>query len=139
MNHSNLKKTNPPTLHKPFDNLYAHVVSVDCGRLHRISGIVAIDAERNNLAVGDLAGQITAVYEQITDALGAVGCDWGDVIHIYTFTTDMDAYVAAERTIAPSYLGLEPPASTLVQVSRLVDREWLVEVQVDAVGGTDGS
>jgi enamine deaminase RidA (YjgF/YER057c/UK114 family) len=46
----------------------------------------------------------------------------------------MDAYLAAEREIAPAYLGDRPPASTLVEVSRLVDREWLVEVQVDAIG-----
>jgi enamine deaminase RidA (YjgF/YER057c/UK114 family) len=58
------------------------------------------------------------------------------VIHIYTFTTDMDSYLAAERDIAPAYLGDHPPASTLIEVSRLVDRDWLVEVQVDAVGGT---
>jgi len=56
------------------------------------------------------------------------------VIHIYTFTTDMDAYLVAEREIASSYLGDSPPASTLVQVSRLVEADWLVEVQVDAVG-----
>ena len=66
-------------------------------------------------------------------ALAAAGCDWSNVVHLYTFTTDMDAYLEAEREIAPAFLGSAPPASTLIQVSRLVDHEWLVEVQVDAV------
>ena len=86
-----------------------------------------------NLHVGDMAAQIREVYEQVTIALAAVGCDWTNVVHIYTFTTDMDSYLAAEREIAPAFLGPEPPASTLVEVSRLVERDWLVEVQVDAI------
>jgi enamine deaminase RidA (YjgF/YER057c/UK114 family) len=35
--------------------------------------------------------------------------------------------------IARAYFGNRPPASTLLEVSRLVKLEWLVEVQVDAV------
>jgi enamine deaminase RidA (YjgF/YER057c/UK114 family) len=45
----------------------------------------------------------------------------------------MDAYITAEREIAPTFLGDKPPASTLFEVSRLVERDWLVEVQVDAI------
>lgn len=127
-------RTNPPALHVPVDNLYSHAVTVTGGtRLHRIGGQVAVDRAGANLAPGDMAAQIREVYDQVTTALAAVGCGWENVIHIYTFTTDMDAYLAAEREIAPAYLGSEPPASTLVEVSRLVDRAWLVEVQVDAV------
>ena len=36
----------------------------------------------------------------MTIALAAAGCTWAEVIHIYTFTTDMDSYLAAERDIA---------------------------------------
>jgi enamine deaminase RidA (YjgF/YER057c/UK114 family) len=125
-------RRNPPELHSPVDNLYSHVVSSQATTVHRIGGQVPVDRHGNNLHVGDMAAQIREVYEQVSTALAAVGCDWSNVLHIYTFTTDMDAYLAAERTIAPAFLGPEPPASTLVEVSRLVDREWLVEVQVDA-------
>ncbi len=49
-------------------------------------------------------------------------------------------YLEAEREIAPAYLGSDPPASALVEVSRLGDRDWLVEVQADAVSaGLEGS
>ncbi len=128
-----IARLNPPELHTPVDNLYTHVVSAPACRLHRIGGQVSVDRSGANLHAGDMAGQIREVYDQVTIALAAVGCGWADVVHIYTFTTDMDAYLAAEREIAPAYLGPEPPASTLVEVSRLVERDWLVEVQVDAV------
>ena len=136
MSSENIVKTNPPDLHVPVDNLYTHVVSARAGLVHRIGGQVAVDRNGANVAPGDMAAQIREVYRQVTIALAAVGCTWADVIHISTFTTDMDSYLAAERDIAPAYLGASPPASTLVEVSRLVDRDWRVEVQVDAVGGT---
>jgi 2-iminobutanoate/2-iminopropanoate deaminase len=126
-------KLNPAGLHRPVDNLYSHVVSATGGTLHRIGGMVAVDADGHNIAAGDMAGQIKSVYEQVSLALAAVGATWANVIHLYTFTTDMDSYLEAERQIAPAYLGERPPASTLIQVPRLVDKDWLVEVQADAV------
>jgi enamine deaminase RidA (YjgF/YER057c/UK114 family) len=127
-------KTNPTDLHVPVDNLYSHVVSARAaGVLHRVGGQVSVDASGANVHVGDMAGQIRWVYEQVAIALASVGATWRDVVHIYTFTTDMDRYLEAERQIAPEFLDSEPPASTLIQVSRLVDLDWLVEVQVDAV------
>jgi enamine deaminase RidA (YjgF/YER057c/UK114 family) len=136
MSSESIVKTNPPELHVPVDNLYTHVVSARAGWVHRIGGQVPVDQAGGNVAPGDMAAQIREVYRQVTIALAAAGCTWTEVIHIYTFTTDMDSYLAAERDIAPAYLGDHPPASTLVEVSRLVERDWLVEVQVDAVGGT---
>lgn len=126
-------KRNPPALHVPVDNLYSHVASAKAGQIHRVGGQVPVSQAGENLYVGDMAGQIREVYEQVTVALASVGCTWDNVVHIYTFTTDMDSYLAAERHIAPAYLGPMPPASTLIEVSRLVDKDWLVEVQVDAV------
>lgn len=94
---------------------------------------MAIDKEGKNIFVGDMAAQIRYCYEQVTMALEAVGLSWQDVVHIYTFTTDMDRYMKYELPIAKKFFGETPPASTLVEVRRLVDPAWLVEVQVDAV------
>jgi enamine deaminase RidA (YjgF/YER057c/UK114 family) len=133
MTSPHITKTNPSRLHVPVDNLYSHVTSVRGGTLHRIGGEVSVDDAGKNIHVGDMAGQIRWVYEQVTIALEAVGASWRDVVHIYTFTTDMDTYLEEERRIAPDFFGGEPPSSTLIEVSRLVERDWLVEVQVDAV------
>lgn len=133
MSQNSVAMTNPHQLHVPVDNLYSHVTSVVGGTLHRVGGQVSVDRSGANVHVGDMAGQIRWVYDQVTLALAAVDATWRDVMHIYTFTTDMDSYVTAEREIAPAYLGDRPPASTLIGVSRLVERDWLVEVQVDAV------
>ena len=124
---------NPDGLHAPVNNLYAHVVRATGGVTYRIGGQVPVGRDGRNLFVGNMPAQIRSCYEQVTLALESVGLSWPDVVHIYTFTTDMDAYLEAEPPIAKSFFGEEPPASTLVEVSRLVERDWLVEVQVDAV------
>ena len=128
-----VERLNPRGLHDPVNNLYAHVVRAAGGATYRIGGQVPVGAEGHNLFVGDMPAQINSCYEQVTLVLESVGLGWSDVVHIYTFTTDMDAYLEAEPPIAKSFFGEAPPASTLVEVSRLVERDWLVEVQVDAV------
>jgi 2-iminobutanoate/2-iminopropanoate deaminase len=125
---------NPDTLHKPIDNLYTHVVRAQGRYVYRIGGQVAIGLECENLGKGDMQEQLKVVYEMATRALAAVDLTWANVIHITTYTTDMDEYMKYEKPIAKASFGEKPPASTLVEVRRLVDPEWLVEIQVDAIG-----
>ena len=127
-----LEKINPTGLHAPRDNMLANVVRATGRTTYRIGGQVAVDADGNDVAVGDVAGQIRCCDEMVTRALEAVGLTWADVVHISTFTTDMDEYMRHEEAIARDDFGQEPPASTLLEVSRLGE-EVLVEVQVDAV------
>ncbi len=128
-----VEKINPDALHRPVDNLYTHIVRASGAVSYRIGGQVAFNRAGENVHQGDMAGQIRFCYEQVTIALEAVGLTWKDVVHIYTFTTDMDSYMQEETVIAKSFFGEDPPASTLVEVRRLVEKDWLVEVQVDAV------
>jgi enamine deaminase RidA (YjgF/YER057c/UK114 family) len=128
-----VERINSAALHPPMDNLYAHVVKATGRTTYRIDGQVAVDVKGEDVAVGDMAGQICCCYEMVTRALEAVGLTWEAVVHIYTFTTEMDGYLAHEQAIARDYFGDRPPALTLVEVTRLVKREWLVEVQVDAI------
>jgi len=125
---------NPPNLHEPFDNLYAQIVRSEGRYLYRISGQVSIGLKRENIGKGNMKEQLEVVYDMVARALHAVNLTWANVIHIYTFTTNMDEYMKYEKPIAKAAFGEKPPASTLVEVSRLVDPDWLVEVQVDAVG-----
>ena len=125
---------NPNTLHTPVDNLYTHVVRAQAKYVYRVGGQVAIGMQCENLGVGDMQEQLRVVYDMATRALQAVNLTWANVIHIYTFTTDMDEYMKYEKPIARAAFGENPPASTLVEVRRLVDPEWLVEIQLDAIG-----
>jgi len=128
-----IERINPPGLHRPVDDLYTHIVKAT-GTIYRIGGQVAIDEHGDDLHVGDMAAQIRSCYEQVDLALRSQNLGWDDVVHLYTFTTDMDSYLQEEKTVAEQFFAGRPPASTLVEVNRLVKPDWLVEVQADAVG-----
>ncbi len=128
-----IEKINPQKLHKPIDGLYAHIVRATGNVTYRIGGQVALDQDGKNCLEGNMAAQIKYCYEQVTWALESVGLAWKDVVHIYTFTTNMDEYMNHEKIIVRDFFDDDPPASTLVEVKRLVDPAWLVEVQVDAI------
>ena len=129
-----IEYSNPEGLHRPTDNMYSHLSKAHGTMAYRIGGQVAVSEDGSNVGVGDMAAQIRCCYDMITRALESVGLTWRSVTHLYTFTVDLDSYLAEEQTIARNYFGDWPPPSTLVEVTRLVDRDWLVEVQADAVG-----
>ena len=121
----------PDTLARPFG--YSHVVDVPAGRIVYISGQVPLDAAGNLVGEGDFGAQVRQVFENLTAALTAAGAAWDDVVKLNYFVRDIGE-VAALRAIRDEYVNTEqPPASTLVEVSRLFRDDVLVEIQAVAV------
>jgi enamine deaminase RidA (YjgF/YER057c/UK114 family) len=126
---------NPPFLHEPVDAMYSHIsVATGFGAVYRIGGQVPVDAAGENVAIGEIAGQIEACYEFVTRSLGHFGLGWPAVTHLLIFTTRLSSYMEHEPRIAPRFFGDSAPPSTLVEVKALVDDDWMVEIQADAVG-----
>ncbi|GLZ11929.1 enamine deaminase RidA [Actinomadura sp. NBRC 104425] len=123
---------NPPTL-APGPG-YSHVISVDTpGRLVVISGQIALDADGALVGPGDLRAQTRQVFTNLHTALTAAGADWRHVIKLGYFLRDA-SQVAVVREVRNEMLppGIAP-ASTLVEVSRLVRDDLLIEVEALAV------
>lgn len=121
---------NPPTLSTPTG--YTHVVEARGGRTLYISGQVALDSSGNVVGKGDFAVQATQVFENLKAALQAGGASLGDVAKMNMYVVDM-SNVQALREIRAKYFTGSPPASTLVEVSRLAREEFLLEIEVIAV------
>ena len=121
----------PDTLPRPFG--YSHVVDAPAGRIVFVSGQVPLDAVGNLVGEGDFAAQVRQVFENLTAALAAADASWGDVVKLDYFVRDIGE-VAALRAIRDEYVNTDqPPASTLVEVSRLFRDDVLVEVEAVAV------
>jgi reactive intermediate/imine deaminase len=125
-----MKHINPPSLSRPRG--YTHVVEVSAGRTIYVSGQVALDAEGRLVGKNDVAAQTRQVFDNLTAALAASGAGLDAVVKITVFMTDVSE-VQVFRDIRDTYFGGSPPASSLVQVSRLVLPELLVEVEAIAV------
>ena len=121
----------PDTLPRPFG--YSQIVDAPAGRIVFLSGQVPLDAAGNLVGEADFAAQVRQVFENLTAALAAADASWSDVVKLNYFVRDIGE-VAALRAIRDEYVNTEqPPASTLVEVSRLFRDDVLVEVEAVAV------
>lgn len=123
---------NPPGVGKPVKPYYSNCVKVAPGPLLFISGQVPIDASGNSVGSNDMVAQGRQVFANLRANLRANGAELEDVVKLTLFVTDMRAFhelSALRSELWPS----EGPASSLVEVSRLADPQWLIEVEAVAV------
>jgi len=104
-------------------------------RLIYVSGQVAIDESGTLVGKGDAAKQAEQVFKNIHRILTDCGATIGDIVKLNWYFRNMSdrAAIVAERD---RFLGTHRPASTAVEISRLVNEDWLIEVDcVAAVRG----
>jgi reactive intermediate/imine deaminase len=108
-------------------NGYSHAVEFD-GRMVAVSGQVPLDAAGNLVGRDDIRAQARQVFENLTTALTAAGATWEDVVMLTVYLTDL-ADLADFRSVRDEYISAErPPASSLVQVSGLVNAAFRIEI-----------
>jgi enamine deaminase RidA (YjgF/YER057c/UK114 family) len=106
--------------------------AVRVGNMVAVGGTAPIGADGKTVGVGDPAAQTRRCFEIIEQALKGAGASLEDVIRTRTFLTDISYWEACGRTHGEIF-GEIRPASTMIQVSRFIDPEWLVEIEADAV------
>lgn len=123
---------NPPGLATPRG--YTHVVEVPAGRrLLFLSGQVPLDTAGNLRGGSDFRAQARQVFENLGAALAGAGADFDDVVKLNFYILDI-RHLPALREVRDQYVNVSaPPASTLVEVSRLFREGVLLEVDAVAV------
>ena len=107
-------------------NGYSHAVAFS-GQLVAVSGQVPLDGQ-GRLAGQDARAQVRQVFDNLTAALAAAGASMEHVVKLTVYLTDL-ADLDAFREVRDEYISLDkPPASTLVQVSGLVNPAFRVEI-----------
>lgn len=123
---------NPDRLPVPYG--YTHVVEARNGRMIYISGQVALDRDGQVVGIGDLAAQTKQVFENIKTALEAADASFEDVVKLTFFLTDI-SQIQVVRDIRDLYVNTaNPPASSAVEVRRLINEHLLIEIEAIAVG-----
>ena len=125
-----IERMNPQGLSTPTG--YSHVVSTRGGRTVYIAGQVALDAQGRIVGAGDLAAQTRQVFANLDIALKAAGATFANVVKTNYYLRDA-SQVAVIREIRAKYFTKELPASTLIEVPRLANPDFLIEIEVIAV------
>ena len=97
-----------------------------------ITGTAPVTPDGTVHAPGDGYEQAIRCLEIIQDALASLGGSIEDVVRTRIFVTDIERWEEYGRAHR-EFFGTHPPATTLVEVSRLIHADMLIEIEADAV------
>ena len=94
------------------------------------AGITARDSEGEVVGKGDMRAQMEMCFQNVGDVLRAAGTDFNHVLKWTMYTTDIDEFSKNSDVYKRHFIN--HPASTLVEVRRLIFPEMLVEIEAVA-------
>jgi enamine deaminase RidA (YjgF/YER057c/UK114 family) len=109
---------------------YSRAVRVD-GRIW-VSGTTSTGSDGSIVGKGDPYAQAKQAIANIERALVAAGAGLADVVRTRIYVTDIAHWQDIGRAHGEAFADIRP-ASTMVEVSRLIDPDLLVEIEADAV------
>ena len=111
----------------PFEDVYGYSRAVRIGDSVWVSGTCARGAALD----GDAHVQTADAIAIVRDALTQAGASLADVVRTVAYVTNIDDMPLVARAHAEAF-GAIRPAATIVEVAKLADPKYLVELQVDA-------
>lgn len=115
----------------PWEPVVGYSRAVRVGPFVYVAGTTAINSE-GRIDTADPYEQAMTTLRRIETALREAGAEVRHVVRTRIYVTDIGHFPAIGRAHAEFFRDIRP-ASTLVQVTRLVTPEMLVEIEVDAV------
>lgn len=106
--------------------------AVRAGRIIAVTGTAPLGPGGRTVGVGDPAAQARRCLEIIREALEQLGASLSDVIRTRILLTRIEDWEAVAR-VHGEIFGEIRPANTIMQVTRFIDPDWLVEIEADAV------
>lgn len=115
-----------------WEDIVGYSRAVKVGNRIEVSGTTATDENGELVGTGDPYAQAMQAFENVERAVAVAGASMADVVRTRMYVTDVDDWEAVGRAHADFFSDVKP-AATLVEVSRLIDPEMLVEVEAEAV------
>jgi len=116
----------------PYEPIFGYSRAVKVGNHVFVSGTVAWGDDGKVAAIGDMYAQTKQALRNIEKALVQAGATLANVVRTRTFVTDVSRFEEVAKAHGEVFTDIRPCA-TVVEVKALVDREMLVEIEVDAV------
>lgn len=116
----------------PWESVVGYSRAVRVGNIIHVAGTTATDEQGQVVGVGDPYAQTIQAFKNIERALVQAGATMRDVVRTRMFVTDIEQWQEIGRAHGEFFRDIRPVA-TMVQVSRLIDPNMLVEIEAEAI------
>lgn len=116
----------------PWESIVGYSRAVRVGDHVVVSGTTASDETGAVIGIGDPYAQAAYIFRKIERALVEAGASLSDVVRVRMFVVNMDHWELIGRAHGEVFADIRP-VSTMVEISRLINPDHLVEIEVDAI------
>ena len=112
---------------------FSQAITIEAkGRLVFISGMTARRPDGTIAGLGDIEAQTRQVCENIKSAVESAGGTMDDVCRVDVYVRNIEHFEKIHK-VRREYFKTAPPASTMVEVTKMVSPDYLIEINAIAV------
>ncbi|WP_333818795.1 RidA family protein [Ohtaekwangia sp.] len=116
-----------------WEDIVGYSRAVQVGNHLEISGTVATD-ENGVVGKGDFYEQTRFILNKIDKVLQQAGFSLQDVVRTRMFVTDISQWEAIGKAHGEFFANIKP-ATSMIEISALIDPDYLIEIEVTAIKG----
>lgn len=115
----------------PWEDIVGYSRAVRTGNIIEVAGTTAVDGE-TIIGKNDIYSQTVFIFKKIEKALAEAGATLNDVVRTRMFVTDITQWELVGKAHGEFFRDIKPVA-TMVEVSRLINDDLLIEIEVTAI------